>query len=632
MVRRQIISVCALLVGLGLLPAIAHATDCSGLPTSFNGNEFPSGDFFTNFYNNPCYMIPLGTGNGSTKYGDLNAIYYQIYFKVDPRYQLILVGTFPNARYFSVTLYDAHSISSQTILDTNIVPLTPNFVNPYQPGISFVGGQRYAVPVGFGGKPGKLETGCMMNGYNVNVNALDATQRHDGVDWNSDTAFFQQYPTFPAHNVDTPQHTNPNPAGVLLVRAFLSISSSNYDVRPHVIVRDVASGCAYPADYAIQTLQIVTDHANTGSSWLEQKQGYAHNFYDSKYLPQLCYGTPSEPSQLPWFRRTEYVPGNNPDASYILATVPSGLPAQLATAGEVMRIRFRVPTVPPTPCTHGCSRSGNEQMRYMSLSFLDPGGTTIASLADSAFTQDPNGYVTLIVGTGAAIPSWITAANGYSYLDLTAISGYDQLTLLDLRHIAPAGTFNCAGQVVPYRTAPATPGGSLMGDYWPVVDYPVASGLPTHADPWQGVGACASFPAGQPGARPDCAVLPPPPMTINSVVTECPAPGCNQFVAQPTPPITISGAGFGAFPGGTPFTGTSNYLQITDVTQNWRAGYTGYRCTVSISSWDDGQIQLVANVNKKGLCPLAAGDKLTIEVWNPQTAASATFRVTAAAQ
>ena len=81
----------------------------------------------------------------------------------------------------------------------------------------------------------------------------------------------------------------------------------------------------------------------------------------------------------------------------------------------------------------------------------------MASLADTAFTKDPNGNVTLIVGTGATIPSWITSANGYTLLDLTAISGYQQLSLLDLRHMLPTGGFNCAGQFVPYRTTAAIP-------------------------------------------------------------------------------------------------------------------------------------------------------------------------------
>lgn len=619
-----------LLAVLCLLPGTAYAVDCSGLPTSFTGGEFPNGDFFTNFNNNPCYTIPLGSGNGNGLYGDLNAEYYEIYFKVDPKYQLILVGSFPNARYFSVTLYDAHSALSQTILDTSIIPLTSQYVNPYLQGVPYVSGQEYAVPINFGGTPGTLETGCMMNGYNVGVNGLDATQRHPGMDWNSDSSLFQTIPTFVDHIVDTPQHTNPNTAGVLLVRAYLDITAPSYQTLPHFIVRDVASGCAYPAAYATNTLQI-TGNQNTGGAWLDHTQSAAHAFYASSYLPQTCNANTPPPNQMSWWRQPVYVSGTNPNASYTTANVPPGTPATLAAAGEVMRIRVQVPTTPPTPCTDGCSRSGDEQMRYMSLSFLTPGGTTIASVADSAFTKDPNGYATLIVGTGASIPSWITPANGYTLLNLTPLSGYQQLSLLDLRHMIPSGGFNCSGQFVPYGTSPATAAGSLMGDYVPVVDYPVASTLPQVASPLIGSGGCDVFPVGQPGVRGSCGVLPTSAPKITSVVTQCPAPGCNQFVAQSDPPITINGDGFGEFPGGQPFTGTSSYLQIVDATGKWSAGYAGNACTVSINSWDNQQIQLVANVSQNGTCPLAALDHLAIKVWNPQTMALATFKVTVTA-
>src|ERR1700728_1285856 len=615
---------------LCLLPGAAYAVDCSGLPTSFTGNEFPTGDVFTNFNNNPCYTIPLGSGNGNGMYGDLNAEYFEIYFKVDPRYQLIVVGSFPNARYFSATLYDAHSALSQTILDTSIVPLTSQYLNPFLPGVPYASGQQFAVPVNFGGTPGTLETGCMMNGYNVSVNGLDATQRHPGMDWNSDAGFFQRYPSFADHIVDTPQHTNPNTAGVLLIRAYLDISAPTYQNTPSIIVRDVASGCAYPAAYAVNTLQI-TGNQQTGGGWLDGAQYQAHDFYSTSYLQQYCSGNTPAPNRVSWWRGPEYVAGTNPDASYTIANIPAGLPATLAAAEEVMRIRVRVPATPPTPCTDGCSRSGDEQMRYMSLSFLTTPGTTVASVADSAFTKDPNGYATLIVGTGAHIPSWITPANGYTFLDLTTLSSYQQLSLLDLRHMIPSAGFNCAGQLVPYQTSVATPSGSLMGDYVPVVDYPVASMLPKVASPLVGPGGCDVFPVGQPGIRPSCGVLSEPAPGIRSVITQCAAPGCNQFAAQSNPPITIIGQGFGEFPSGLPFTGTSNYLEIVDGTGGWNAGYTGSACTVSITSWSSQQIQLVANVSQNGTCPLAAQDKLGIKVWNPQTMAVAGFKLTVAA-
>ena len=184
---RQRITARITLLVLFLVCSVAYAMDCANLPTSFSGNQFPTGDFFSNF-NNPCYTIPLASGDGHHEYGDLNAHYYLMYYKVDPRYQLILVGAYPNARYYSVALNDEHSTLSASISDTNIVPLTSKYVNPFLPGVSFADGQQFAVPISFGGVPGKQETGCMTNGYNVDVNGLDATQRHPGMDWNSDAA------------------------------------------------------------------------------------------------------------------------------------------------------------------------------------------------------------------------------------------------------------------------------------------------------------------------------------------------------------------------------------------------------------------------------------------------------------
>lgn len=624
------ITLLALLLGLGLPVGVAHAMDCSGLPTSFNGNQFPAGDFFANF-NNPCYTIGLATGYGSIEYGDTNAVYYQIYFQVDPRYQLILLGDFPNTRYFSVSLNDAHSALSGSILDTSIVPLTSHYINPYMPGVSYLAGQQYAVPINFGGTPGKLQTGCKMNGYNVDVNGLDATQRHPGMDWNSDNGFFNAFPGMGNHVVDTPQHTNPNTAGLIMVRAYVNDSEGDPTTSPQIIVRDVASGCAYPAAYALNTLQIVAQSSAGGGGWLDSSQYYGHHTYETSYLPKLCDASPVSSNKLRWSREPEYVPATNPNAAYIVAGVNPGLPANLAAAGEVMRIRLRIPTTPPTPCTDGCSRTGNEEMRYMSLSFVD-GGLTMTSLADTAFTKDSNGYATLIVGTGAAIPSWITPANGYTFVDLTTFSGYQQLSLLALRNIIPNDTFKCTGQLVPYRTAVDMPLGSLLGDYTPIVDYPTAASLPKKTSPLTVPSACGLFPIGDPGDLPKCGVLTAPAPYISSVVTECQAPGCTQFAAQTNPPFTVIGQGFGVFPDGTPYTGDMKYLAIEDLTRNWIAGYNGTECTISISSWDIGRIQFVANVSPngtKGKCPLLSGDQMKIEVWNPQTMLTATFKTTA---
>lgn len=625
----RVIATCALLLGAWLPAGKAQNLNCAGLPVSFPGGQFPTGNFFSNF-DNQCYTINIASGYGAVEYGDLNAVYYQMYFKVDPQYQLILLGNFPNTRYFSVALNDTHSALSQWILDTDIVALTAQYINPYQPGVPYADGQQYAIPITFGGIPGQEQTGCSMNGFNVSANTLDATQRHTGMDWNSEVELFQQNPGFLSHIIDTPQHTNPNTAGVLMVRAYLDDSPQDYDNTPHIIVRDVASGCAYPAQYALQTLQIVTNDPGTGGPWLDRPQFEGHHDFETTYLPKLCNADPAPPDTVQWTRQPEYIPATNPNAAYVTAPLPNGLPATLAAAGEVMRVRMRIPVAPPTPCADGCSRSGTEQMRYMSLSFSTPGGHTLASLADSAFTVDRDGFATLIVGTGATIPAWVTAANGYTYLDLTTLPNYQDLSLLSVRHIIPSAGFTCSAQFVPYRTSVDTPAGSLLGDHTPVVDYPVAASLPTQAVPLTAAEACGTYPDGEPGSRPSCGVFSAPAPSITGVVTQCTAPGCTEFAAQANPPITVNGAGFGIFPLGEPFTGVSPYFRLHDITQGWYAGYSESTCLVSISEWDTGQIQLVADIpNAAGACQMVSGDQLRIDVWNPQTMTPATFTTTA---
>jgi hypothetical protein len=510
--------------------------------------------------------------------------------------------------------------------------------------VAFVKGQEYAVPINLGGTPGTLEPGCVVTGYNFDVNAMDGTLRHAFMNWNLDATFFHDNPTMPLHLVDTAEHTNPNTAGALIVRNYLDLTPSTNSTEPHIIVRDVASGCAYPASM-VASMTILTIVTDTGNGWLDQQQVQEHNFYASWQATQ-CWGI-IPTSQMQIVRGDEYIPGPVPEGSYLYAYVPSGLPATLASAGEVLRMRFRAPTTPPTPCTDGCSRTGNEQMRYESVSFDIPGGSTLASVPDSCPTnpiqactpmvQDPNGFVTLIAGTGTAQPSWVTPANGYTWVDLTTSPyGSDAaLNQIMIRNILPAASFDCAGELVPYKSGQATTAGKgLMGLYAPVIDYPVAASLPTIASELTGNSSCAAFPVGPGEVSPSCGVLTPTTPQIAAVTTQCSKPGCNQVVVQAQPPISILAVtgGFGSFPLGLPYTGDSFYIQITDVTQNWSAGHAGDACTVQMGEWSDTSISLIANVNQNGMCPMAAGDQLTVTVWNPQTLVSATMTVTVAAQ
>jgi hypothetical protein len=136
---------------------------------------------------------------------------------------------------------------------------------------------------------------------------------------------------------------------------------------------------------------------------------------------------------------------------------------------------------------------------------------TIVSIADVAFSTDTAGYVTLVVGVGAPIPSTLTqgsvgamkgaapilnangtysvttTSGGYTFLDLRQFSNFDnsqplQLllrnTLPDTQPGASPGPFYCSGSAIPFSTAEYTSAGGLMGPYVPRADYPVLGSLP----------------------------------------------------------------------------------------------------------------------------------------------------------
>ena len=65
---------------------------------------------------------------------------------------------------------------------------------------------------------------------------------------------------------------------------------------PYAILRDVASGCAYPAAYAVNVLGVVTNNATTGGAWLDSTQSNLHRVYANDYLPQSA----MPPSRRTW--------------------------------------------------------------------------------------------------------------------------------------------------------------------------------------------------------------------------------------------------------------------------------------------------------------------------------------------
>src|SRR5262245_47940813 len=175
----------------------------------------PGKSFLQNFLT-PCYAVPMSTQPGSAHFAeDLNATYSSIYYRVNSRYDLILVGEFPQARYMSVVPYDDHFAVVDWLYDAQMAPL-PGFQNIFQPGVQFQEDQLYAVTFSLGGvqpPPQNVLPGCNADTLNLSANWLDATKRHPGMSWNGVPGMA---PGAPPHD-----DAGPNKAGNIVVRTYL---------------------------------------------------------------------------------------------------------------------------------------------------------------------------------------------------------------------------------------------------------------------------------------------------------------------------------------------------------------------------------------------------------------------------
>lgn len=464
-------------------PSAGAKLDCSQLPP-----VDPTKTFFGNFINS-CYGIALQSkqlpGLSPKLPGGLDphATYSQLFYRILPGYQLVIYGTFPQTRYFSIATYDDHEALLSSVLDANIQPYSSAFVNPYKPGVAFVDGQKYVVTVSLGGAEGTVQPGCSL-GTDA-LNPLDGASRHSGMNWNGDPAV----PNFwPAHD------DGPSRAGYILVRRYQNQDVASKVATPLIFVRDLSTGCPVSADVAANVLQIETMDTTRGSSWLDESQAYYHGQYGAHIQTRLCYANDST-NLVAWRRSPEYVAGNNPDGAYINSQKLCFDPPRTG----LMRIRFRLPAMPKIPCTDGCSLTGQEQLRYWSLAFM-AGTTSVAAVSDVDLHPDPDGYVTLIVGLGGVPPAYVTPQNGYTYLDISQVPGFKLITGIWVRNILPAPSFNCDAHQVDFLTTEFNSIGGFMGEYVPTVDWVLPSSLPTVATPLIRPNSCALAPPEQPAA------------------------------------------------------------------------------------------------------------------------------------
>ncbi len=510
--RKMTVMATTALVLLSVSAELSHAqtTSCTTAPP-----PNPSKTFLENFLNN-CYATGLlASMSAGGNLSDLTETYAGFYFHVNPGYEVILVGDFPQSNYLNIGVDDGHMFTLQSFYDAQLKPLASSHVNPFLPGVTYQPNQLYAVALQFGGtQPANIQAGCGYGaGMNFYANVVDGTKRHPGVSWNGS-------PLVPA-NFPSHDDAGPNIGGMVTVRQYSNVTSSGgygFLATPAVIVRDLSTGCAVPVANAVASdpdnvlpSQVITLSNPIAGNWLNPSQIWAHKaFRDMK--PTYCYTL--SPVLANYYRPDIYIENPDPDAAYLVSLISPQAVNWLVTKQGFLRLRFQLPTTAAIPCA-GCSLTGLEQLRHFNISFANNNTNfTLATIGPPDLVTDPNGFVTLIVGFGSAPPSYVTASNYYTYLDFSTISGYANLNMLGVRTVLPAATFACSASAVNYKTSEGNSLGGSIGQYIPVVDLIEGASIPPVATPVQAPNSCGLVPPETPyvcqaGVYPDG--YPPPP-------------------------------------------------------------------------------------------------------------------------
>jgi hypothetical protein len=462
--------------GGSVLMSVTRSVLVGSFLLMFSAQTAAAQSFFSNFLK-PEYMVPVSDFPAASG-GDLTGVYMYVPIPLLGNGELLIVGEFPRARLFSITAYDDHGGIVSTLHDQTIQPYGTS-QNPFAPGgPADAEDMLYAVTVRFGAPMALNPWTQCATPFPVHGNVLDARSRHTaGGFYSSQQSNFTA--EVPGLGTVTHDNTTTNTATHVILRFYdlkPPAPTSQFDLRrPWVWVRASNTGCAPPLTTAGQRL--------SPSNWfsldsvLQFNQVFGHVEHEIALGEWAPYGLEIA-GDVTWAGQKEFLPGRatGRNVSGALGIDPAGFPttgAALNAQGRVMLLQFRRPTTPA-------------QLRYWSLTFESATGTSLATIKDSSLVADSNGYTNLVVSFGTPLPSYVTAANGYTSMVLSPLN-VDRAVL---RNFLPAEGFTCTTDFVPYRTAEYHAAGGYMGEYAPVVTYPLASTLPATAVPLAQSGTC----------------------------------------------------------------------------------------------------------------------------------------------
>ena len=458
-------------------------------------NATGGSNFFANFLGPPAYYLPVFPLNGEQFGGDLTASYQQFYVPASASKELLILGEYPRARYFAITVYDDHGAIIDTMHDAQIAPLKPADINPYSPGGPANSEDiLYAIRVQLGDQlVQNPQAGCQLDGVDTQSNIMDGRVRHTaGSRYSSDQSGFMA--TLDDGSVVLHDDSTNSEGVWVIIRTYLAEKDGGtgaFNLKtPLVFLRDSTTGCAENMFKLAGRTQTNPNKGLPRNEWagfystIDFPQMAAHEQHEKDLPPVTPFGLDPN-NRAAWYGGPEYILGDNPDTGYLATSVGAkGAPEQLNLDGKVMRVRFRLPQV---PCdTPSCALTGLEELRYWGLSFVEGKRHVFASISDLDVNPDENGYVNLIITFGTPLPPRITKFFGYSVLELPVLP----LRLITMRNILPSVGFSCAIDNVPFRTNEHNDQNGYLGEYAPFIDYLVPTDLPVNAVPRVEAGSC----------------------------------------------------------------------------------------------------------------------------------------------
>ena len=442
----------------------------------FSAQTAAAQSFFSNFLK-PEFMVPV-SDFPPTSGGDLTGNYMYVPIPLMGNGELLILGEFPRARLFSITAYDDHGSIVASLNDQQIQPYGSS-QNPFAPGgPAGADDMLYAVTVRFGTAMALNPWQQCATPFPVHGNILDVRSRHTaGAFYSSQQSGYVA--SVPGIGTVAHDDATPNTATHVILRFYdlkPPAASSQFDLRrPVVWVRASSTGCAVQVATAGQRLP--------ASSWfllenvLQFSQVFGHTQHEIDLGDETPFG-PDIAGDVTWAGQKEYLPGRA-SGRYVVGDLDidasgfSSTGAALNAQGKVMLLQFRRPAEP-------------DQVRYWSITLETASGSSVASIKDSSVVVDSNGYANIVVSFGTPLPPHVTAANGYTPIVLSPLNPSRAV----LRHSLPAAGFTCTTDSVPYRTAEYHSEGGYMGEFAPVVTFPVADTLPTAAVPLVQSGSC----------------------------------------------------------------------------------------------------------------------------------------------